>query len=563
MITNSNRSSSDRTTQLRRRLGWVSYSSQRPLNTYSASHESYISSVIAGRISAAEAGCCTAATIDDDIYIVGYYEQIPLKFYDSNDNLTFSQSLISPSVVSCYLVKYNKEGIPQWAAKIGSPSESTIVPSIVIDTNGDILLAGKVTGTQLELYNESSSTANITLSLDTNTEKEWLAKYNKNGIAQWATYVSSGSVMALNIPCWLSVDIDNNVYMLADYNGSDVLVIYEANNGASVKTYTPTGTDTDSVLIKYTTDGAFVWASKITSTNVDYSFSNICDKNGNVYAVGLFGDTLSIYNSDDSLSSISLTSSGTFDIYIIKYDSNGIAQWATNVGGVSTETRGSICVDSDDSVYITCEYNSDPVIIYSYNNISPPITMPNSGGADICFVKYNTNGVAQWATKMAGSSTDRFPRITVDSYKNIIITGITRTSPFSIYNASDVSTPAAIITPSVVSGTNSCVFLVSYNSDGNVIWATHIDNTNITNIFPIVTVDQYGSIYVTSEVESDTILQIYDAGGSSVARTLASLPDSRSTFIVKYSNAGISSWVARIGQFGFRPCISTQFKAAF
>jgi hypothetical protein len=65
--------------------------------------------------------------------------------------------------------------------------------------------------------------------------------------------------------------------------------------------------------------------------------------------------------------------------------------------------------------------------------------LTNSGADDAYVVKYNTSGTAQWATRIAGSSTDLGIGITVDSAGNSYVTGEYLSNPVTIYNA-DTST---------------------------------------------------------------------------------------------------------------------------
>jgi hypothetical protein len=571
-----NRSSSDRTTEIRRRAEWLSRGSIR--NAYTATQESHTSN-IAGRVAAAIDGCCTVQ-VDDDIFSIGvFYNTVPVPFldiYDSNNMVDISMSSISVNRNSIFLIKYDKTGQPQWAAKMGDATDNSVLPSLVADTNGDIYVTWLQTGTQLELYNASSSVPSISMTLDSRRRKIIVAKYSNSGQVQWGTYISSAQFslgltnVVVNTPT-VSIDSNHNVHLNVDYDVSgELLCIYQASNAvAPIKTYSATANGYDSILIKYDTNGTFLWAANVGSDNTEVSSTIACDKDNNVYIAGSYASNpLLIYNSDNSLSSITLSNAGTYDNYLIKYNSNGFAQWGVHIGGTIAEFKQGICIDSDGFIYITGGYNSSSVNIYDYNNITPSFTLSSTAFYDTYLVKYDTNGVSQWATKIGGNQREYYPSLSCDSNKNIIISGINRTVDVGIssilcYNKNNLSSPALIITPNILGPANSCVFVVSYNTNGILNWGTRIENTNIAFIYPIVTVDQSGNIYVTSEFGANTTLQIYDAGGITSVRTLTGGTASRSTFIVKYSNTGVSEWASKIVQYTFNPSISTPFKAAF
>jgi hypothetical protein len=568
-----NRSSSDRTTQLRRRAEWLSRDSIR--NAYTATQESYTSNV-AGRIAAANDECCRI-TVDDDVYVVSRFTTTApyprLNIYDSNNALDISMSAITLGTSNCFLVKYDKTGQPKWAAKMGNPSNSSFLPSLVADTNGDIYVTWLLRGTQLQLYDASSVVPSISMTLDSSDRKIIVAKYSSDGVAQWATYISGNGFAAdissnfINTPT-VSIDSNHNVHLNVDYFAPGGLIIYQASSAVlPIKTYLPTPTNYDSILIKYDTNGAFLWAANVGSTSTELSSTIACDKDNNVYIAGAYASSsppLRIYNSDNSLASITLQNAGSYDTYLIKYNSSGFAQWGVRIGGTSPELKPNICVNADGDIQITGCYRSNTITVYSNNNVPAftlALTSPSTSNTfDIFLVKYNTAGIAQWASKIGGSGNDISPSLTIDSNNNIIVSAPSYSTSISVESSAPV--PPIVIMPTIVGAVNPFIFLVSYNTNGIVNWGTRIENTFQRFIFPNVTVDKYGDIYITSDFGVNTTLQIYDVDGSTSVRTVTSGGLNRSTFLVKYSSTGISTWAAKILQNTFYPVISTPFKTA-
>ena len=88
--------------------------------------------------------------------------------------------------------------------------------------------------------------------------------------------------------------------------------------------------------------------------------------------------------------------------------------------------------------------------------------MPNSGLYDAFIVKYDSNGVGTWATRIAGTGNESGNGITVDSSNNIIVTGSYRSNPLTIYNANGTTFGT------LSNSGDTDAFIVKYNSNGFV-----------------------------------------------------------------------------------------------
>jgi len=116
------------------------------------------------------------------------------------------------------------------------------------------------------------------------------------------------------------------------------------------------------------------------------------------------------------------------DAFIVKYNTSGVAQWATTISGIGSDVGNGIATDST-GVYVTGEYGSDSLV--TLNNGK---TLPISVGQDAFIVKYDTSGVAQWATAISGTVSDGGRGIATDS-TGTYVTGFYRsTSPITLTN---------------------------------------------------------------------------------------------------------------------------------
>ena len=546
-----NNSAGARTEQLRRLAEWRSRRDGQPLNAYSATQEAYTSGVVAGRVAAVDAGCCVG-----DFYMVGRYATNPLAIFDSN-GLRSDVSLNSVNGNNTiYLLKYNRNGIAQWGAKIGSSTTNTSNTPIVVSAGSDVYVCGIVTGTQLRLYNaDDETTPVISLTLDASINKIWLAKYSSDGVAQWATYVSDSSTL---IRPYVAVDSTSNVYLAGRF--SSTMQIYQAGL-TQAGTLTSTDALGDNFLIKYNSAGAYQWSTKIGGLGNDTTPNVLCDHDDNVYISAVYtSPLLSVYNAGGALA-FTIGNDGFIDNYLVKYNSSGTALWGTHIGGTRDDTITSIAVDRNNNVYISAPYLSVLVNIYNPGNVlafTLPNTDPTGNTADVYVAKYNPSGIAQWATRVGSVQTELNPCLTTDTFNNVFVSGLSSATQLSVYNSGNQATSALTLTPLNVSSSNPIVFLVKYNTNGIASWVTRVENVNVSDstrlLRPIITSDGTNT-YLTSVYDGLT-LNIYDADNS-LGRTLPGVAGTN-TFIVKYDAQGDSQWVANTLS-SFNPNIHTTF----
>ena len=77
------------------------------------------------------------------------------------------------------------------------------------------------------------------------------------------------------------------------------------------------------------------------------------------------------------------TSSGDYDVFLVKYNSSGTKQWTKQLGTSSSELGTGVTTDSSGNIYVTGSTEGG----LDGNT--------NSGETDIFLVKYNSSGIIQ------------------------------------------------------------------------------------------------------------------------------------------------------------------------
>ena len=104
------------------------------------------------------------------------------------------------------------------------------------------------------------------------------------------------------------------------------------------------------------TNDHYAWAYDIGHDEDDIGYGIVVDSDGNVYVTGLFRGTDVDFDPLGGVhtpSSKLTASNDKSDVFLAKYDSDGVYQWASNFGGDEDDVGRGIAVDSDGNVYIT------------------------------------------------------------------------------------------------------------------------------------------------------------------------------------------------------------------
>lgn len=347
----------------------------------------------------------------------------------------------------------------------------------------------------------------------------------------------------------VTADASGNVYAIGRFESAiDV-------DGDLVADMTNPSASNDAVfLIKYNDSGVPQWyfpflvvggASGPNSTC--YGESITTDQNGNIYVMGTINGTNIDFDPLGS-SSVVLSSGGTRDIFVAKYNPSGHCQWAFLLtdGGISNQQGYAIDVDDFGNLYITGAFRNtidfDP-------GVGTSTLVGNGSSYDGYLAKYDTNGIYQWAFLIgsAGSGSDYVQDVAVDSNGDVYITGTFDPNGGTIdfdplggggYN---------------LTSENSSVdfFIAKYNSSGNCQWAYSFGEPGATTADYSygIAVDPLNNIYITGRTEGN--VDFDPSVGTALFNASTTLDDA---FLASYTTAGAFRWLARIGDSGTSVC---------
>jgi hypothetical protein len=267
-----------------------------------------------------------------NIIVVGQFSGAMTGLESPAINLTSNGS--SDGIV----IKYNAFGGSQWAQRVGG-SGADYLSSVAVDGTGNVIVAGQFSGTTTGLESPAiNPTSN-------GSSDGIVIKYNASGGSQWAQRIGGSSVDYLRA---VAVDGSGNVVVVGTFAGTTTGLSSPASNVTSGGYY-------DAVVVKYNASGESQWAQRFGGSGGDHLNSVAVDGSGNVLAVGRFNGVTSGLSSPAS----NITSSGSSDGIVVKYDASGASQWAHGVGGDGVDTIEQLHVRGN-SVWVIGQlgYNS-------------------------------------------------------------------------------------------------------------------------------------------------------------------------------------------------------------
>ena len=220
-------------------------------------------------------------------------------------------------------------------------------------------------------------------------------------------------------------------------------------------------------------------------------------------------------------STISLTSSGGNDIFIAKYDANGNVRWAKKFGDANSSDKGrAIAVAPNGNCYVTGNFSNSMTI--------GPSTISSDGGNDIFTAKFDSNGNGIWAKRGGGSRQDRGHGIAIDANENVFVTG-------------GMTPPARFHGTTITNSGKYSTFLVKYNSSGSFQWVKAAGDCCDTTEANAIALDGSGNIYLTGSFAAQTKFS---------STTLNSTSGSRDVYVAKYNSSGSVQWAKKFGGSG-------------
>ena len=223
----------------------------------------------------------------------------------------------------------------------------------------------------------------------------FVSKYNSSGLKLWTRLIGSS---AQDRAWGVKTAIDESIYVVGHTDGS-----LDKNSNI---------TSQDGFITKFNSAGDKLWTRTLGSTSTDAIWGTTIGNDGSIYVGGTTSG-----NFDGQ------SNSGSTDMFVAKYSSDGVKQWTKIFGTASFEnSSGNLITGQDGYIYISGSTDG---------NLNG---QPNSGGTDAFLTKIDTNGALVWTRLIGTSGVDRANSLALGLDGYIFIAGSTTGSMDSQLN---------------------------------------------------------------------------------------------------------------------------------
>ncbi|MDE5115918.1 MAG: DUF4347 domain-containing protein, partial [Trichodesmium sp. St2_bin2_1] len=390
----------------------------------------------------------------------------------------------------------------EWAKKIGGSSDDQ-ARSMTTDSNGNVLVAGNFRG-EIDI----DSDGNIDLKSN-GSLNGYVAKFDINGSFDWAKEIGGSSDDQARS---ITTDSNGNILVAGNFQGE---IDIDGDGDIDLKS----NGSRDGYVAKFDINGSFDWAKGIGGSSNDHANNITTDSSGNILVAGDFQGEIDI---DGSINFIS--TSGSRDGYVAKFDTNGIFDWAKGIGGIGDDAPSSITTDSNGNLLVAGNFQGEIDIDGDGNN-----DLKSPGNMDGYVAKFDSNGNLVLAKQIGGFYYDSLSKITTDSSGNVWVGGF-------FYDKIDIDDDGNIDLNSngIFDG-----YAAKFDSDGNLVFAKGIGGSDHDHVYGITT-DSSGNVWVVGDFGSEIDI---DGDGDIDLKSNGSLDG----YLAKFDINGSFDWAKEIG----------------
>jgi|688.fasta_scaffold15468_5 autotransporter-associated beta strand protein len=349
-----------------------------------------------------------------------------------------------------FLAKYDSQGNHLWSFRTGGAA-ADLPHSVVVDTAGNIYTAGYFTGMNVD-FDPGVGQA---LRNSNGARDAYVAKYSADGAYQWCvTFGNTAAGNATNDEAYdLRVDSAGNVYVIGSFEGTINVggspLVSAGGRDAFLAAYGPSGSyrwskafggsgedngyavavdsagnvyaaggftanvavggasltnrgGTDIFLAKYDSSGNHLWSQSMggtTSADMVRPGGLEIDSQNRVYLCGSYGGLADFNPSPTAVNNLTSTGSGNW--FLARYEASGAYVWAIGVGGTGTsgpDGAHRMAIDPSGDVFVTGFFTDQNVDF----DPGPGTALLSSRGTgagttDVFVARYTPLGSYVWA----------------------------------------------------------------------------------------------------------------------------------------------------------------------
>ncbi|MCH8555509.1 MAG: SBBP repeat-containing protein, partial [Schleiferiaceae bacterium] len=416
-----------------------------------------------------------------NVYVTGFFrETIDFDPGPGTFNLT------SAGNNDVYITKLDPMGNLLWAKRFGGAGND-IGFAIFVDDAGNVYTTGSFRGNV-----DFDPGPNTFFLLSDGEDDVFVSKLNTNGDFLWAKRIGgTGDDLGRAIVA----DNMGNVFVAGQFRST-----VDFDPGPNTFNLSSSGAE-DAFILKLNAIGDFEWARKLGSNSNDFCRGIALDASNNVHVIGSFRNTVTLAPNPTT---VSLTSSGSSDVFVLKFNTNGNLIWAESFGGTDNDFGQAIAIDGVGNILTTGNFRQTA----DFNPKAGNFPLTSAGAADVFVSKLSSTGDLIWAKRFGGPVNDFGYGIGVDAAGNVYTTG-------AFQSTANFQTGPGFF--NLTSGGWNDVYVSKLDSNGDFSWAQQFGGT-ADNLGYGIDVSGSGNVYTTGRFGG---VINFDAGGSNTSLTTA------------------------------------------
>jgi len=252
-----------------------------------------------------------------------------------------------------------------------------------------------------------------------------------------------------------------------------------------------------------------VWSQRFGGSRGDDGIKVTVDGLANVIVTGRFEATA-------DFGAGPLVSAGGTDVFLAKYDANGVPQWSKRFGGTLADGSFDVATDASGNVIVTGEFEG--MVDFGGGSLT------SAGGRDIFIASYDATGAHRWSRRFGNFSDDRGYSVATDAGGFVVAAG--RFRFMASFGGPIIDTHTYF----------NDIFVAKYDTNGNHVWSRGFGDTSTSVDGIAVTTDASGGIFLTGAFTGTT-----DFGGGPLTSSESDV------FLAKYDASGVHQWSKGFG----------------
>lgn len=267
----------------------------------------------------------------------------------------------------------------------------------------------------------------------------------------------------------------------------------------------------------------FSWADQIGGTGYDLVNNACTDNLGNVYATGVFRNTVDF---DPGSGTTNLTSGGVQDVFVTKVDGFGQLVWAVRVGGTGIDMGNEIAVDAYGYIYVAGSFEGT----VDFDPGSGTANLTSQTAASSFILKLSPTGGYVWAKTIGSNLGTSAEGLSVSASGVVHLGG-------NFSGTADLNPGAG--TQTAITVGNVDLYLVELDSSGSFNWGIAFGSTGLDGVAAVAE-DVNGDIAMTGYFAGTCD---FDPSGSTANLTSTGMD----CYVAKYSSSGSYIWAKKLG----------------